>query len=202
MYNKLQIILPIGIGQIIAFGVLLYEPITKGEFTMDAGLWGIAIALISVAGTVVALIFGVKKDTKAINNVDAAVGRASSAVGNVKSDTADTKPRVEHIEKNVDSIKRDVDRNLNTLLSSAKSVEEIKKETDFMRQLRAEASPVSRDHFIASIDKLIEENAFYKSEYVKKEMENRNYKAENQTLKEKLEKFKPQQQSHDRGLTL
>lgn len=172
--------------------VVLY----KGEIIMgnNSGLWAMAVALISVAGSLILHFISYKKD--------------SNTIGKVKEDTATLLPEVKNIDENTKKIREQVTEqvlpSLSQISETKKGVVELVDELKYQKRLKQETSPYiqNMDIFISGIKNIYDENARLLSELKEERAKSHGLLMENKNLMEELDIYRGQHQrkkEHDRG---
>jgi chromosome segregation ATPase len=171
-------ILPSIIGFIIA-EIIVYT----GGGSMSGNVIGIIVAVIAVAGNLLALYFQFKKD--------------SNKIGEVKADTSGMKPRVSNIDENVKKVRDEVVERLvpglsNTTKSSDKLLIDVGKlvtELEFQKRLKSELSGAltTPDYLLEGINSIYEDNASLNQTIKEKDKRIRELSRENREIINRLE---------------
>jgi DNA integrity scanning protein DisA with diadenylate cyclase activity len=179
--------LPIIIGCIL--GLLI---VYKGGNEMGNSGWGIVIALIGVAGTLLMHFFQFRKD--------------SNTIGKVKEDTSTMIPEVNNIDENTKKIRDQVIErmvpSLDQLMETKSGVAALVDELKYQKRLKYEMSPYihNMDSLISGIQNVYEENAKLSSELKEEKLLSQRLTLENINLRQELDTYKNRTKIHDQGL--
>ena len=160
--------------------ILLYG----GEEFMSAEYIALTVAILSVAGTLLAQLFQFKKD--------------SNTIGKVKEDTIEIKPNVLSIKKDTEKLSVQVGEqmipSLNSLSESKDGVKELVEELRYQKRLKSETTPYvqNMDLFISGIQNVYETNAKLVSELREERLKNHTLLLKNTELEQELRYYKKQ----------
>ncbi|WOO35749.1 hypothetical protein R2R35_18385 [Anaerocolumna sp. AGMB13020] len=169
--------IPIIIGFILCL-ILLYG----GKESMNNGYWALVVALISVAGTLVAHLISFRKD--------------SNKIGSVKEDTSKMTPQVNNIDENTKKIRDQVIEqiipSINQFKDSRIGISELVEDLRYQKRLKQETLPYvnNMDTFISGIKNVYDVNARLAFELKEEREKTQFLTLENNQLKAELYKYK------------
>lgn len=160
----------------------------------SSGLWAMAVAIVTLTGTLIAHLLQFKKD--------------SNTIGKVKEDTATMIPEVKSIDENTKRIREQVleqmSPNLNQLMDTKKDVSILVDELNYQKRLKQETTPYidNMDMLLAGIKNVYEVNARLTTELKQEKEKASMLLLENIQLKHDLDSYKEYDKNREEGIEI
>ena len=190
----------------IVISIILAYAIQKYDGSSDYMLGGVIVALIGVAGTILANFFQYKKDSSKISEVKEDTSAMTPQVMNIARDTRETNDIVKvNLSSKLDKAKYDINEVKGGISELYKDTREILEDVRYRKRLNDEyKGTFSREIFILGIDDLYKKISYLENENRDLILKNKELKRslifnqkEIENLKERIEQYKNKDQDYD-----